>query len=37
MNSGDMEKYILVFCGKYKIYNRLEIEDMNWAWILRRI
>ena len=37
MNSGGMEKYILVFCGKYKIYSILEVEDMNWAWILRRI
>ena len=37
MNSGGMEKYTLVFCGKYKIYSSLDVEVTYWAWILRRI
>ena len=37
MNSGGMEKYMMVFYGKYKIYSRLEVEDMNWVWVLRGI
>ena len=26
MNSGGMEKYSLVFYGKYKIYSSLDVE-----------
>ena len=32
-----LEKCMMVFYGKYKIYSRLEVEDTDWAWILRRI
>jgi hypothetical protein len=37
MNSGGMEKYTMVFYGKYKIYSSLDVEVTYWAWILRRM
>ena len=32
-----VEKYIMVFYGKYKIYNSLDVEVKYCAWILRRM
>ena len=30
-----LEKYTMVFYGKYKIYSSLDVEVTYWAWILR--